>query len=186
MAAGDDVQKVADDGAGGRGDDADGAGKGGQRALAVGVEEAFGLEARLELLEGQLQRAGADRLHGLGHQLHLAALLVDADPAANQHVQAVFGAEAEQHRLAAEENDGKLGVGVLEGEVDVAGGRGAEVGDFALDPDVAVLLLDEFADLGDQLADRPDAAGLAGLIEAEVELGREWIGPGHSTESVTG
>ena len=158
MAAADDVEKVANDGAGGRSDDADGARKRGQRLLALGVEEAFGLEAFLQLLEGELQRAGADGLHGFGDELHLAALLVDADAAAHQHVQAVFRAEAKQHGLAAEENDGQLRVGVFEGEVDVAGRRGAEVGDFAFDPDVAVLLLDQFAHLRDQLAHRPDAA----------------------------
>ena len=52
VAAGDDVQKVADDGAGGRGDDAGGVRKGGQGAFARGVEEAFGFEALLELFEG--------------------------------------------------------------------------------------------------------------------------------------
>ena len=159
MAAGDDVEEVANDGAGGRGDDADGAGKGGQGALAVGVEEAFGFEALLELLEGELQRACADGLHGFGDELHLAALLVDADAAADQDVEAVFRAEAEQHGLAAEENDGELGVGVFEGEVDVAGGRGAEVGDFAFDPDVAVLLLDEFADLARPVRGRARCGG---------------------------
>ena len=86
MAAGDDVEEVADDGAGGRGDDADGAGKGGQRALAGGVEEAFGVEALLELFEGELERAGADGFHGFGDELHLAALLVDADAAADEDV----------------------------------------------------------------------------------------------------
>jgi hypothetical protein len=158
VAAGDDVEEVANDGAGGRGDDAHGAGKCGQRLLAFGVEQAFGLEALFELLEGQLQGAGADGLHGFGHQLHLAALLVDADAAAHQDVQAVFGAEAQQHGLAAEEDNGQLRVGVLEREVEVAGGRGTEVGDFAFDPDVAVFLLDELADLADEFANRPDAA----------------------------
>ena len=172
MAAADDVEEVANDGAGGRGDDADGAGKRGQRALAVGVEEAFGLEALLQLLEGELQRAGADGLHGFGDELHLAALLVDADAAADQHVQAVFRAEAEKHGLAAEEDDGQLGVGVLEGEVDVAGGRGTVVGDLALDPDVAVLLLDQFAHLRHQFADRPDAARGRGSSKCEAQLGR--------------
>ena len=47
VAAADDVDDVADDGAGGRGDDADAAREGGQRALAGGVEEAFGEQARL-------------------------------------------------------------------------------------------------------------------------------------------
>ena len=191
VAAGDDVEEVADDGAGGRGDDADGAGKGGQRALAVGVEEALGLEALLELLEGQLQRAGADGLHGLGDQLHLAALLVDADAAAHQHVQAVFGAEAEQHGLAAEEHDGELGVGVLEREVDVAGGRGAVVGDLALDPDVAVLLLDRVRGPGRRVRGRARCGGYGAAPQresrAEAQLGRVgallmsvivWGGPG--------
>ena len=99
---------------------------------------------------------------------------------------AVLGSEAEEHGLAAKEDDGELGVSVLEGEVDVAGGGGTVVGDFAFDPDVAVLLLDELTDLGDQFADRPDAAGGAGLGEGEVELGREWVGRGHSLESVIG
>ena len=92
----------------------------------------------------------------------------------------ILRAEAEKHGLSAEEDDGKLGVGVLEGEVDVAGGGRAVVGDFAFDPDVAILLLDEFADLADQLADRPDASVGAGLFKAQIKLRREWIGRGHS------
>ena len=157
MAAADDVEEVADDGAGGRSDDADGARKHGQRLFAVGVEEAFGFEPLLELLKGKLQRARADRFHGFGDQLQLAALLVNADAAADQHVQAILRAKAEKHRLAAEENDGKLGVGVLQREIDVAGGRGPEVRNLAFDPDVAVLLLDKLAHLSDQIANGPDA-----------------------------
>ena len=182
MAAGDDGEEVADDCAGGRGDDADGAGKGGQGALASGVEEAFGFEALLELLEGELEGASADGFHGFGDELHLAALLVDADAAADEDVEAVFRAEAEKHGLAAEEDDGELGVGVFEGEVDVAGGSGAVVGDFAFDPDVAVLLLDEFADVGDEVADGPDAAGGAWFVEGQAELGLEWVGTRHCFE----
>jgi len=175
VAASDDVEEVADDCAGGRGDDASGVREGRQRTFAFGVEEAFSLEAFFELLEGELERACADGLHGFCDELHLSPLLVDADAAADQNMQAVFGTEAEKHGLAAEKNDGELGVGVLEGEVDVAGGSGAIVGDFAFDPDVAVLLFDEFAHLGDEFADRPDAAGGARLIEGEVELGYVWI-----------
>jgi hypothetical protein len=110
----------------------------------------------------------------------LSALLVDADATADKDVEAVFRAEAEEHGLAAEEDDGELGVGVLEGEVDVAGGSGAVVGDFAFDPDVAVLLLDEFADLTDEFTDRPDAAGGARVVEGEVKLRRDWVSWSHS------
>jgi hypothetical protein len=180
VAASDDREEVADDGARGRGDDADGAGKGGQRALAVGVEEALGFEALLELLEGELEGTGADWLHGFCDKLHLSALLVDADAAADEDVEAVFRAEAEEHGLAAKEDDGELGVGVLEGEVDVARGSGTVVGDFSFDPDVAVHLLDEFADLADELTDRPDATGGARVVEGEVELRRDVVSGSHS------
>jgi len=80
--------------------------KQGQRLLAIGVEEAFGLEPLLELLEGKLQRSSADRLHGFGYQLQLAALLIDADAAAHQDVQSILGPEAEKHGLAAESTMG--------------------------------------------------------------------------------
>ena len=59
---------------------------------------------------------------------------------------------------------------------------GPVVGDFAFDPDVAVLLFDEFADLGDELADGPDAACWMRLVEGEVELRREWVGKHHQRQ----
>ena len=142
----------------GGGDDADACGEGGQRALAGGVEEAFGEQAGLELLEGELQRAGAAGFEGFGDELELAAGFVDGDAAAGEDGEAVLRAEAEELGLAAEEHDGELGVAVLEGEVDVAGGRGAAVGDFAFDPDVGVVAFDAAADAGDEVADGPDAA----------------------------
>ena len=172
VAAADDVEKVADHGAGGRSNNAHGAGKSGQRALAGRVEEAFGFEPLLELFKGQLKRTGTHRLHGLGHQLHLAALFIDAHPAAGQHVQAVFGAKAQQHGVAPEKDHRQLRVGVLEREVEMAGRCGAEVGDLALYPDVAVFPFDEFAHPSDQLAHRPDAACGQRLLKGEVELRR--------------
>jgi len=138
------------------------------------------------LFKSQLQRAGAHRLHGLGHQLHLAALLIYAHFSAHQHMQAVFRTEAEQHGLAPEQHHGQLRVGVLEREVEMTGRSGPEVGDFALDPDVAVFLLHKFANHTDQLAHRPDAARGLRLFKAEVQLGRRGIGSKHSLQSVIG
>ena len=131
-----------EDGAAGGGDDADGAREGGQRALAGGVEEAFGEQAGFELFEGELESAGAARLEGFGDELELAARLVDGDAAAGEDGEAVLRAEAEEQGLAAEENDRELGFAILECEVDVAGGRGAAVGDLAFDPDVVVFALE--------------------------------------------
>jgi len=175
VAASDNVEEVANDGPCRGGDYADGAWKCGEWALAGGVEEALGFEALLELLEGELKRAGADGLHGFRDELKLAALFVDADAAADDNVEAVLRAKAEEHGLAAKENDGQLSVSVFEREVEMAGGSGAVVGDFAFDPDVAVLLFDEVADLGDKLADGPDAARLVRILKGEVELRREWV-----------
>ena len=62
----------------------------GQRALACGIEQAFGLQLLLQLLERQLQRAEAARLQVLALQLVLALRLVDAEPAAGDDVQAVL------------------------------------------------------------------------------------------------
>ena len=93
-------------------------------------------------------------------------------------MQSVLGAKAEKHGLTPEKHDGQLGVGILEREVDVAGGRGAEVRNLALYPDVAVLLLHQLAHPRHQLADGPDAARGARLVEAQAELVLE-VGVGH-------
>ena len=84
-------------------------GKVGQGALAGGVEEAFGFEAVAEAFEGELEGSGAAKFEGFGDELELATGLVDADAAAGSDLVAVFGAEAEELGLAAEEDDGKLG-----------------------------------------------------------------------------
>ena len=176
VAAADDGDDVADDGAGGRGNDADAAGEGRQGALAGGVEEAFGEQAGLELLEGELEGAGAARLEGFGDELELAAGLVDGDAAADEDGEAVGGAKAKELGLAAEEDDGELGVGVLEGEVDVAGGGGAAVGDLAFDPEIGMGGLDLLADAGDEGGDGPDAAfGRLGFGRLWVSR-RDWAG----------
>jgi len=89
----------------------------------------------------------------------LAAGLVDGERAGDADGVAVLGAEAEERGLAAEEDDGKLGFRVLEGEVAMAAGGGAPVGDFAFDGDVAVGALDEVADVADEVAYGKDLRG---------------------------
>ncbi len=158
VAAADDGDDVADDGAGGRGDDADAVGEGWEGALAVGVEEAFGEEAGFELFEGELEGSGTAGFEGFGDELELAAGLVDRDAATDEDGEAVGGAEAKELGLAAEEDDGKLGFAVFEGEVDVAGGGRAAVGDLTFDPEVGVGGFDLLTDVGDEGADGPDAA----------------------------
>ncbi len=110
-------------------------------------------------------------LHGFGDELKLAAGLVDAEAAADADGVAVAGTEAQQSGLAAEEDEGELGVAVLQGEVAVAAGGGSPVGDLAFDGNVGVGLLDEGADAADQLGNSEDSllaglnAGLGRLVE---------------------
>jgi hypothetical protein len=140
-----------------------------QRLFTAGVEKAAGFEARFKLFEGDLQRTGADRLQEFGNKLHLAALLIDGDFTAQEDVQTVGGTKAEQRCLPTKEHSRQLSIAILEGEVDVTGRGGAEIGNFAFDPEVAVFALDVDAHLTDQIADLPDAAR-HGRLEGEAKL----------------
>ena len=93
MAAAQHLDDVAQRRAVERRHDADLARQRGQRPLARRVEEPFGLQLLLQLLERQLQRAEPVRLQVLADDLVLALRLVDAEPAARDDVQAVLGLE---------------------------------------------------------------------------------------------
>ena len=120
MTPGDNVEKIANDCARRRGDNGYSSRKLGQWTLSIYIEKAFSLELLLQLLKGELQRAGTNRLDCLGYELQLSTVLIDAHPSAHQHVQAIFGFKTEQHGLAPEKHHGKLGIRVLDREVDVA------------------------------------------------------------------
>ncbi len=164
-AAAQDAHHVADGGSAGRSDQADAAGEKRQRLLAAGGEEAFGFEALLELLEGELQSTESDRFDVLDIDLVFAARFVDADGAAHGDVQAVFGAELHGAELILEADAADLGALVFERAIDVAGLRFVAVGDFARDPDVGEVAGEEIADLGGQLGDGESAA-----VGHQVEL----------------
>ena len=151
VAAAADLDDVAEGRALQAGDDADAAGEGGEGAL-VG-EDAFAAELFFERLDGGEEGADADGLHGFGDELELASGFVYGELAGDADGVAVFGLEAEELGLAAEEDDGELGVAVLEGEVAVAAGGGTPVRDFAFHGDAAVGALDEGADAADELGD---------------------------------
>jgi hypothetical protein len=136
------------------GDDADAAGE--LRERAGVVEEALTAEAGFELLHGGEQSAEAGLLHGFSDELELAAGVVDGELAPQADGVAVFGPEAEELGLAAEEDDGELRVAVLEREVAVAAGCRTPVGDLAFDRDLRVGALDERAEGTDELADGED------------------------------
>ena len=74
--------------------------------LRAGVEEPLGLEPRLELLEGELERSAAHRLDREGLDLELALRRVEVERAAHDDLEA--GLEAEGHPLQVRgEDDGR-------------------------------------------------------------------------------
>jgi len=81
-----------------RRDDADAARQHRQRTLALGREEAFGLELPAQLIERQLQRAEAARFQPLADELILALRVVDGDASAGDDVHAVLGREPQRAR----------------------------------------------------------------------------------------
>ena len=99
-------------------------------------KQTFGVEAFLQLLEGQLQRAEADRLDAFDINLIFAARFVDADGAAHGDVQAVFRAELHGAQLRFEADAANLRAFIFQRAVDVAGLRFAAIGNFALHQDV--------------------------------------------------
>src|SRR5262249_39093312 len=139
------------------GDDGDAPGQEGQLPLASFGEEPFRLEAGLELLEGDLQRARADRLDRVADQLVLALGLVDVEVAAGHPRMAVLQLELEPPRLVAEEDGREAGVAVLQGEVEVARARHLEVRDLAAHPDVEEAPSQDALDLAGQFGDGVDA-----------------------------
>ena len=85
------------------------------------VEEAFGVEPFFKLLEGELQRADAERLHAFHVNLIFAALFVNADAPAQRDFEAVFNAEFEAAAVLFEPNAADLGLFIFEREIEMAG-----------------------------------------------------------------
>src|SRR5262249_14167109 len=114
----------------------------GERPLAPVVEEPFRLELSLELLEGELERAQALRLHHLHHELVLPPRRVEVEAAEGHHLHAVLELEAHAAAAAAEEHGGDLCSLVLQGEVRVPRSGHEQVGELPLDPKHGKVLIE--------------------------------------------
>src|SRR5439155_26446274 len=127
-------------------DDCGAAGKQRQRLFARGIEEAFLLKALFQLLESALQRSLSHQINFLDVNLIFAALLVDADAAANGDLQPVFGTEFDAALLLLEVNAANLRALIFQCEVDVARLRLAAIRDFALDRNIGEVFSEQVAD----------------------------------------
>ncbi len=153
-AIGDAVEDIADDGAGGRGDDADGARQVGQLALALGSEEALGGELAAAVLEQGHEGAGAGRFDLLDDDLVFARAREGGEAARRDDLEAFLRLELQPGEAGLPDDGVERGVLVLKGEIGVAGGVDAtEAGDFAAHAHMAELVLDgalnRLGDLGD-------------------------------------
>ena len=99
----------------------------------------------LQLLEGELQRAEADRLDVGDVNLIFAARFVDAERAAHRDVQSVLGAELQAAHLIAKADAANLRARVLQREIKMPGLRRVVVRDFAFDPHVAECAFEQIA-----------------------------------------
>ncbi len=149
---------VADHRAGGRTDDPDPLRMRRQRHLAFGAEQAFGAELFLQRLEGQAQGAITGRLDRVENQLIVATAFEQRDLAAHLDRQAILQGLAYASGVLPEQRAANLGAAVLEGEIDMAGGRAGEVGDFAFDPDIAEHVLQQHPRAAVELADSKNLA----------------------------
>jgi hypothetical protein len=79
-----------------------------QRLLAIGVEESFFGELLFQLLECELQCAESGGLGNDGVELELPFRFVDRQPPANDQLQSVLDAKAQEARVRREEDDANL------------------------------------------------------------------------------
>jgi len=140
----------------GRGHHADRARHRRQRPLALRIEQALGLQSRLQLQEALVQVAGTGAAHRLDRQLVVAARLVQGDR--GPHLDAIAIARREVHvlRPPAEHDRAHLRRHVLQREVPVAAGGARHVRQFAADPDRRNAALQQPSNHAVQLADCQD------------------------------
>ena len=153
------------------GDDRDPTGQERQLPLAGRLEEPLFLQALLQLLESDLQRARSERLDGVADELVPALRLVHGEPAAGHDRESVLDGESKPPRLGAKEHRIETGVGILEREVQMAAGGGAQVRHLALYEDRGKPAFENGLQLAGQLGDGIDA-GAVGALAEQIELTR--------------
>ncbi len=150
------VENVADHRAGRRGDDADDFRQERQQLLARLVEQAFGGELLLALLEQLHQRADAGRLETVDHDLVFGRAGKGRQLAGYDDVEAFLGPDAHPPERALPDHRLQHSLVVLEAEIDMAGGRRSfESRHLAAHADIAIGVLDRAPERRGQLRHGP-------------------------------
>ena len=140
-----------------RGDQANAARLQRQRALARRVEQAFGVELRLEAQELFEQRALPRTLHAFDDELEIAPRLVHTEPPAHFHQFAIARRKVKQRGCAAEHGAAQLPVGVLDRKITMTAGRAREARDLAAHRDRIEARLQGISNGAAQRANLPDS-----------------------------
>ena len=155
-AVGKPMQDVADDGAGRRGDDADQFRQERQQLLSRRVEQAFGGELFLALLDQRHQRAEPGGLQRLDHDLVFRLTGIGGQAPGDEDFEPFLGLEAHAAERGLPDHRLDLGAFVLQREIAVAGGvRSAVAGDFAAHAHIAEGVLDGLLERRRELGDGP-------------------------------
>ena len=133
-APGQHVQDVADSSARGRSHHTDRTRCRRYRFLVCFIEKTGGRQTSLQGFKAQAECALASGFHVLHDHLELTARLIERHPGRNQDLRAVGGRESQKAVARLEHGTPHLGRRVLQGEVEVAGGRPREIRDFTLYP----------------------------------------------------
>jgi hypothetical protein len=120
-------------------------GKARQGPLALGGEEAVGLQLRLQLLERLVERAQARLADLLDRELVGAARLVEGDASTHFHLLSVLRPELQELCAAAIHDALDLGVGVLQAEIPVPGRHVLHPGELAPHPESLELVFQQDA-----------------------------------------
>src|SRR5579864_1963416 len=153
-AAGKNLRDVAYDRARWRSHHSDSSRQAGNRTFSRGVEQAFGRQLFLELLESKLQRSVALRLQRLNQKLIFPAHLINVDMAARQHGDPVLRFEFQMSKGGAETGALQLRILILQREIAVPAGCHAAARNFSSHPDIVELLSEQPANSGVKLRDR--------------------------------
>ena len=153
------LENIAQSRAGGRSDHANHPRERRQGALAGVVEQPFGFQFGFQALEFAMQVARARGVEAVDIKLVAPPGGVNVDVAVGFHRVAIAGQKAPplaQH-LRLPHHTGQLGVAVFEGEIGMPRRGNFEVGNLALHPQFAQVVVagDQVADIAGQVTDRP-------------------------------
>ena len=128
------MQHVTDGGTGGRCDDADTSWQARDRSLALSGEQTLRSQLLLQPIKLALQSAFASFFEMFDDELVFTPRLVQADPGASQHVEAISRFEAQPGAARLEHGAANLGCRILQGEIQMSRGWPRDIGKLAFDP----------------------------------------------------